>query len=333
MRDECAQEPGPGVLAYVDGVVAGWCSVAPRSSYRRLMNSRTIPFLDDRDAWSIVCFVVRAGFRRRGLMHELLAGAVAHARECGAEVVEGYPVVVPRGDRVDVISGYVGTTRLFAAGGFVQAVRDDRAQRRPRPRDHAPRAALTRGPERARGPVLREPEAMPVPSDPPDGGFRRVARVALGLGLLFAGISHLTFARQEFRAQVPSWVPVDTDVTVLASGAVEVGLGAGLVLSRRRVALGLRRRGVLRRDLPGQRRPVARAQGRLRARHRSPAARATVLPAGPRRVGAVVDRCARGAPEPACARRPTRASDEPLRAERITRPPGIEPAARALTRT
>lgn len=80
---------------------------------------------------------------------------------------------------------------------------------------------------------------MPVPSDPPDGGFQRVARVALGLGLLFAGISHLTFARQEFRAQVPSWVPVDTDVTVLASGAVEVGLGAGLVLSRRRVALGL----------------------------------------------------------------------------------------------
>jgi len=80
---------------------------------------------------------------------------------------------------------------------------------------------------------------MPPPTDPPDGGFRRVARVALGLGLLFAGISHLTFARQEFRAQVPSWVPVDTDVTVLASGAVEVGLGAGLVLSRRRVALGL----------------------------------------------------------------------------------------------
>ncbi|WP_028050380.1 GNAT family N-acetyltransferase [Cellulomonas sp. URHD0024] len=120
MRDECAQEPGPGVLAYVDGVVAGWCSVAPRSSYRRLMHSRTIPFLDDRDAWSIVCFVVRAGFRRRGLMHQLLAGAVEHAREQGADVVEGYPVVVPQDDRVDVVSGYVGTTRLFEAGGFVQ---------------------------------------------------------------------------------------------------------------------------------------------------------------------------------------------------------------------
>jgi len=121
MRDECARDPGPGVLAYVDGEVAGWCSVAPRSTYRRLMHSRTIPFLDDRDAWSIVCFVVRAGFRRRGLMHDLLAGAVAHAAACGAEVVEGYPVLVGDEGRVDVISGYVGTSRLFEAGGFVQA--------------------------------------------------------------------------------------------------------------------------------------------------------------------------------------------------------------------
>ena len=38
---------------------------------------------------------------------------------------------------------------------------------------------------------------------------------------------------------MPAWFPVDTDVTVLASGAVEVGLGAGLVLSRRRVTVGL----------------------------------------------------------------------------------------------
>jgi GNAT superfamily N-acetyltransferase len=121
MRDECAQEPGPGVLAYVDGEVAGWCSVAPRSTYRRLMHSRTIPFVDEREAWSVVCFVVRPRFRRQGLMHELLEGAVAHARASGAEVVEGYPIDVGAGDRVDVISGYVGTSRLFEAAGFTAA--------------------------------------------------------------------------------------------------------------------------------------------------------------------------------------------------------------------
>jgi GNAT superfamily N-acetyltransferase len=119
MRAECATEPGPGVLAYVDGVVAGWCSVAPRRAYRRLLNSRTVPVLDDLDAWVAVCFVVRAGFRKHGLMHRLLAGAVEHAVAHGAEVVEGYPV--DTAGQVDQISGYVGTVRLFEAAGFERA--------------------------------------------------------------------------------------------------------------------------------------------------------------------------------------------------------------------
>lgn len=118
MRELCDSEPGPGVLAYVDGVPAGWCSIAPRSSYRRLMNSRTIPFVDERDAWAAVCFVVRVGYRRRGLMHELLEGAVTHAAAHDADVVEGYPVDVTGGGRVDAVGGYVGTTGLFAAHGF-----------------------------------------------------------------------------------------------------------------------------------------------------------------------------------------------------------------------
>ena len=92
MERTCASDPGPGVLVYVDDVVAGWCSIAPRPAYRRLLHSRTIPILDDRDAWIAVCFVVRAGYRKHGLMHALLAGAVEHAGRHGAEVIEGYPV-------------------------------------------------------------------------------------------------------------------------------------------------------------------------------------------------------------------------------------------------
>ena len=114
MRAECPTEPGPGVLVYVHNIVAGWCSIAPRASYRRLLNSRTIPVLDDRDAWIAVCFVVRAGYRTHGLMHRLLAGAVQHAITHGAEVVEGYPVDAG-GDRVDDISGYVGLSSSLSA--------------------------------------------------------------------------------------------------------------------------------------------------------------------------------------------------------------------------
>jgi GNAT superfamily N-acetyltransferase len=105
------------VLAYVDGEVAGWCSVAPKSTYRALVNSRTIPHVQDDGAWSVVCFVVRPGFRRRGLMHELLDGAVEHAHAMGATALEGYPVD-PDGARVDQTSGYVGTVALFEEHGF-----------------------------------------------------------------------------------------------------------------------------------------------------------------------------------------------------------------------
>ncbi len=65
---------------------------------------------------------------------------------------------------------------------------------------------------------------------------RTVVRILLGAAITWAGISHLTVARQEFRAQVPEFVPLDPDVTVLASGIAEISLGAALVLLVRRQA-------------------------------------------------------------------------------------------------
>ena len=124
MRALCEREPGPGVLAFVDGEVAAWCSIAPKCTYRALVNSRTIPHVDDAEAWSAACFRVRPGFRRRGLMHDLLDGAIDHARVSGAIVVEGYPVD-PEGDRVDQTAAYVGTVGLFEAHGFERVLRTD----------------------------------------------------------------------------------------------------------------------------------------------------------------------------------------------------------------
>ncbi|WP_036602091.1 DoxX family protein [Olivibacter sitiensis] len=62
---------------------------------------------------------------------------------------------------------------------------------------------------------------------------QRIARVALGTFLLFAGIAHLTFARKAFRAQVPQWVPVNTDLTVVLSGYVEIAFGLALIFAGR----------------------------------------------------------------------------------------------------
>ncbi|WP_295843755.1 hypothetical protein [uncultured Microbacterium sp.] len=68
---------------------------------------------------------------------------------------------------------------------------------------------------------------------------RTLARWLLGAALVFTGTAHLTFARDAFVAQVPAWLPLPVDVTVVASGVVEITLGlALLVLGRWRVAVG-----------------------------------------------------------------------------------------------
>lgn len=64
---------------------------------------------------------------------------------------------------------------------------------------------------------------------------RTAARLLLGGALVFAGVSHLTVARREFQAQVPDWVPLDPDTTVVASGVAEVALGTALAVAPRRL--------------------------------------------------------------------------------------------------
>jgi uncharacterized membrane protein len=61
---------------------------------------------------------------------------------------------------------------------------------------------------------------------------RSLVRTLLGGALIVAGVSHLTFARREFQAQVPEAVPVDPDTTVVASGIVEIALGTAVAVSQ-----------------------------------------------------------------------------------------------------
>jgi uncharacterized membrane protein len=69
---------------------------------------------------------------------------------------------------------------------------------------------------------------------------RDAGRFVLGAVMVVAGAGHLSFARTEFTAQVPEFVPLPPDVTVLVSGVVEIALGAALLLSgRNRAAAGL----------------------------------------------------------------------------------------------
>jgi len=58
---------------------------------------------------------------------------------------------------------------------------------------------------------------------------RGISQIGLGLFLTSAGYSHLTVNRLEFQAQVPTWLPLDPDFVVLASGVVEILLGLSLL--------------------------------------------------------------------------------------------------------
>ena len=66
-----------------------------------------------------------------------------------------------------------------------------------------------------------------------------VFRSLLGAALIFAGTGHLTFSRTTFQAQVPTWLPLDADFVVVASGIVEITLGLWLVSGFRTHLAGL----------------------------------------------------------------------------------------------
>lgn len=66
---------------------------------------------------------------------------------------------------------------------------------------------------------------------------QNVLRLLMSAILLYAGAAHLTFARVEFLAQVPGWLPLDGDLVVVWSGMAEIVLGAALIILSRYKAL------------------------------------------------------------------------------------------------
>ncbi|MFB6610311.1 GNAT family N-acetyltransferase [Agromyces sp. NPDC056379] len=119
VRELCALDPPPGVLAYDGDEVVGWAAVHPRADTSFAKN-RKIPHVDELDVWSVWCIRVRPGHRKSGISHHLLAGAVDFAREHGAPAIEGYPVD-NQGEKVDLTMAYVGTRALFERAGFTKA--------------------------------------------------------------------------------------------------------------------------------------------------------------------------------------------------------------------
>lgn len=118
----------PGLLAYVDGVPAGWCAVEPRASYPTLGRSRILKPVDDTPVWSVTCFYVDKRYRRQGLTVALLRAVVDYVSRQGGKVVEGYPTE-PRHEKAPPPFVYTGLASAFLQARFVEVAR--RSETRP----------------------------------------------------------------------------------------------------------------------------------------------------------------------------------------------------------
>jgi GNAT superfamily N-acetyltransferase len=113
----------PGLLAYVDGIPAGWIAVEPRNQYPTLARSRILKPVDDIPVWSVTCFFVAKAFRGFGLTVSLLETAVEHTRMGGGQVLEGYPVE-PRVDvKYPAAFVYTGLSSAYLKAGFTEVGR------------------------------------------------------------------------------------------------------------------------------------------------------------------------------------------------------------------
>lgn len=110
----------PGLLGYLDDKPVGWAQVGPRSDFPTLRRSKILRAVDEADPWSINCFVVRVGYRKKGIGSGLLAAAVEYAKHKGAQIIEGYPV---DGVRTTAVDYFTGTMRMFVAEGFEEVLR------------------------------------------------------------------------------------------------------------------------------------------------------------------------------------------------------------------
>jgi len=115
-----------GLVALLGDEAVGWCAVAPRAEYPRLLRNNRVPWEGrgedkaDCGVWAVTCFVTRTGFRKRGIASGLAYAAVDFARQRGARAIEGYPTTTKKATIGEL---HVGTVEMFAAAGFAEVSR------------------------------------------------------------------------------------------------------------------------------------------------------------------------------------------------------------------
>jgi GNAT superfamily N-acetyltransferase len=118
-REVVERGPPPGLLAFDGDMAVGWCQLTPRNALPWLDRTWRLKRVDDVPIWSLSCFYIRKGYRRRGVASALIAAAVKAARRAKAPALEAYPLdaeLTPS----STSTGYAST---FARAGFKTVAR------------------------------------------------------------------------------------------------------------------------------------------------------------------------------------------------------------------
>lgn len=81
----------PGLLAYADGRVVGWCNAGPRSGYQNLRHRAEAVEDPSEPVGSTLCFIVARDYRGQGVASALLKSACDRFKREGVAIAEGYP--------------------------------------------------------------------------------------------------------------------------------------------------------------------------------------------------------------------------------------------------
>jgi GNAT superfamily N-acetyltransferase len=110
-----------GLIAFDGDRAVGWCQLTPRDDLGWLYRTWWFQRVDDVPVWSISCFFVRRGYRRQGVMSELIAAALRAAERARAPALEAYPV--DTGVPKSTTNVFTGTASAFVRAGFKEVAR------------------------------------------------------------------------------------------------------------------------------------------------------------------------------------------------------------------
>lgn len=108
--------PPPGLLAFDGQLAVGWCQLTPRKALPWLDGERRHKRVDDAPVWSLSCFYVRRGYRKKGVMSALISAALKASKRAKAPALEAYPVDTHQPKSTSNL--FTGTASTFTRAGF-----------------------------------------------------------------------------------------------------------------------------------------------------------------------------------------------------------------------